>query len=107
MRRYLDAAWERAMKVQDVILRAMAKTITWWQGAEIMGISDRSMRRWKRRYKEKLPFALGIGAGWCRGVRAQRSRLSRLGWIGWRRDGRVAPRLTRSALHRTVRGAGW
>jgi transposase len=40
------------MKVQDVILRAMAKTITWWQAAEIMGISDRSLRRWKRRYEE-------------------------------------------------------
>jgi hypothetical protein len=37
------------MKVQDVILRAMAKTITWWQAAEIMGISDHSLRRWKCR----------------------------------------------------------
>jgi len=26
-----EAAWERAMKVQEVILRAMAKRITWWQ----------------------------------------------------------------------------
>jgi transposase len=30
----------------------MAKTITWWQAAEIIGISDRSMRRWKQRYEE-------------------------------------------------------
>jgi transposase len=52
MRRYTDTAWERAMKIQDVILRAMAKTITWWQAAEIIGISDRSMRRWKQRYEE-------------------------------------------------------
>jgi transposase len=52
MRRYTDAAWERAMKIQDVILRAMAKTMTWWQAAEIIGISDRSMRRWKQRYEE-------------------------------------------------------
>jgi len=37
---------ERAMKVQEVILRAMAKKITWWQAAEILGISERSMRRW-------------------------------------------------------------
>ena len=34
-----------AMKVQEVILRALAKKITWWQAAEIIGISDRSMRR--------------------------------------------------------------
>jgi len=40
------------MKVQEVILRAMAKKITWWQAAEIIGISDRWMRRWRERYEE-------------------------------------------------------
>ena len=49
---YPKAARERAMKVQDVILRAMAKKITWWQAAEIIGISDRHMRRWRERYEE-------------------------------------------------------
>jgi transposase len=43
---------ERAMKVQEVILRALAKRITWWQAAEIIGLSDRQMRRWKERYEE-------------------------------------------------------
>ena len=43
---------ERAMKVQEVILRAAAKKITWWQAAEIIGISDRHMRRWRERYEE-------------------------------------------------------
>jgi len=52
MRRYPETAWERTVKIQDVILRAMAKKITWWQAAEIIGISDRSMRRWKGRYEE-------------------------------------------------------
>ena len=52
MRRSSEAAWERMMKVQEVILRAMAKRITWWQAAEILGISDRSLRRWKRRYEQ-------------------------------------------------------
>src|SRR5437867_10174700 len=46
------AAMERAMKVQEVILRALAKKITWWQAAEIIGISDRHMRRWRERYEE-------------------------------------------------------
>lgn len=46
---YTRAAVERAMKVQEVILRAMAKKITWWQAAEIIGISDRQMRRWRER----------------------------------------------------------
>src|ERR1700739_2819152 len=52
MESYPRAAVERAMKVQEVILRAMAKKITWWQAAEIIGISDRSMRRWRERYEE-------------------------------------------------------
>src|SRR5580692_7282738 len=52
MPNYSAVAWERAMKVQEVILRAMAKKITWWQAAEIVGLSDRSMRRWRQRYVE-------------------------------------------------------
>ena len=40
------------MKIQEVILRAMAREITWWQAAEVIGISDRSMRRWRERYQE-------------------------------------------------------
>src|ERR1700694_5686536 len=49
---YTKAAMERAMKVQEVILRAVAKKITWYQAAEILGISDRPMRRWRERYEE-------------------------------------------------------
>ena len=32
------------MKLQDVILRAMAKKITWLEAAEIIGVCDRTMR---------------------------------------------------------------
>src|SRR5512140_428283 len=49
---YPRPAVERAMKIQEVILRAMAKRISWWQAAEIIGISDRSMRRWRERFEE-------------------------------------------------------
>jgi len=38
-------------EVQEVILRAMAKRIPGWQAAEIIGISDRHMRRWRERYE--------------------------------------------------------
>src|ERR1700720_1966386 len=34
------------------MLQAMAKKISWWQAAEILGISDRHMRRWRERYEE-------------------------------------------------------
>src|SRR5579864_7487483 len=40
---------ERMMKVQDVLLKAMAKKITWWTAAEIIGVTDRTMRRWRER----------------------------------------------------------
>jgi transposase len=49
---YSKAAMERAMKIQEVILRAMAKKITWWQAAEILGFSDRHLRRVRERYQE-------------------------------------------------------
>ena len=37
------------MKVQDVLLKAMAWKITWWGAAEILGVTDRTMRRWRER----------------------------------------------------------
>src|SRR5580693_1679583 len=49
---YSRTAMERAMKIQEIILRAYAKKITWWQAAEIVGITDRQMRRWRERYEE-------------------------------------------------------
>jgi transposase len=47
--RYSAAGMERMMKVQDVLLKAMAKKITWWSAAEIIGVCDRTMRRWRER----------------------------------------------------------
>src|SRR5215204_1486123 len=51
MKQMTPAAVERAMKLQDVMLRAMAKRITWFQAAEILGISCRQMQRWKTRFE--------------------------------------------------------
>jgi transposase len=42
---------ERAMKVQEVILKAVAGKLKWWEAAEIIGVSDRTMRRWRERYE--------------------------------------------------------
>lgn len=51
MKHFSQAAVERAMKVQEIILRAIAKKITWLQAAQIIGISPRQMRRRLRRYE--------------------------------------------------------
>jgi transposase len=40
------------MKLQDVLLKAMAKKITWWEAAEIIGVTDRTMRRWRERMED-------------------------------------------------------
>lgn len=49
---YPAAEVERMMKLQDVLLKAMAKKITWWEAAEIIGVTDRTMRRWRERMEE-------------------------------------------------------
>ncbi len=43
---------ERAMKFQEVILRAVSKQITWMEAAEILGMSDRNMRRYRNRLEK-------------------------------------------------------
>ena len=40
------------MKVQEVMLRAMAKRLTWVQAAEILGMGERQLRRWHRGYEK-------------------------------------------------------
>lgn len=44
-------AVERAMKAQEVILRAANRQISWIAAARILGVSDRTMRRMKWRYE--------------------------------------------------------
>jgi Helix-turn-helix domain len=45
------AAVERAMKIQEVIMRALSGAITWLQAADILGLDPRSVRRWRARYE--------------------------------------------------------
>jgi len=40
------------MKIQEVILKAMAGKLKWWEAAEIIGVTDRTMRRWRQQYQE-------------------------------------------------------
>jgi hypothetical protein len=48
---YSSTAVEQAMKVEEVLLRASAGKIMWWQAAEIIGISNRQLRRRPKRYE--------------------------------------------------------
>jgi len=48
---YPEAAWERAMKVQEVIMKALTGELHWYRAAEILGFSPRTLRRWRERYE--------------------------------------------------------
>ena len=43
---------ERMMKLQDVLLKAMANKISWVSAAELIGVTPRTMRRWRSRLEE-------------------------------------------------------
>lgn len=47
---YPDAAWERAMTVQEVMMRALSGELHWFRAADILGWSPRTIRRWRERY---------------------------------------------------------
>jgi transposase len=48
---YPASSRERAMKAEEVILRALSKQITFWQAARILRISPRHLRRIYDRYR--------------------------------------------------------
>src|SRR5947199_4414920 len=52
------AAVERAMKRQEVIMRALSGTLTWRQAADMLGVEPRSVRRWRARFEAGGAVAL-------------------------------------------------
>ena len=58
MHSLVATAVERAMKLQEVILRALSGALTWVQAAEILGIDPRSLRRWRARYESDQQLGL-------------------------------------------------
>ena len=48
---YAGAAWERAMMLQEVMLKALSGELHWFRAADILGMSPRALRRWRERYE--------------------------------------------------------
>jgi len=48
---YSMTATVKAMKIQEVILKAVSQQILWTEAADIIGVSYRTMKRWKARYQ--------------------------------------------------------
>lgn len=63
-------AQERMMKVQEVLMRAVSREISWIQAAEILGCTTRTLRRWRWRYENYGTRALVDGR--TRGHRSPR-----------------------------------
>ncbi len=87
MRFYSEAAMEKAMKRQEVILRAYAKKITWLAAAEILGCWARQLRRIKAEHQEHGFHALFDG---------------RLGKASPRRIAKESRRGSSAAVQRTI-----
>jgi len=49
---YTRAAVERAMKVQEAMLRALSGRQSWLQVADVLGVSPRTVRRLRWRYEQ-------------------------------------------------------
>ena len=49
---YPPVAVERAMKRNEIVLKAMSGELSWIRAAEIAGITARQMRRLKRAYQQ-------------------------------------------------------
>ncbi len=56
MKLYPESAMRRAMKVVEVILKAIGKEIKWIQAGDILGVTPRTIRRMRAAYQEQ-----GIG----------------------------------------------
>src|SRR6266850_1268617 len=55
---FAGAEVERAMKMQEVILRALSGSLTWVQAADILDLDPRTVRRWRARFEAN--GALGL-----------------------------------------------
>jgi len=55
---YAAAVVERAMKMQEVILRVLSGALTWLQAADILDLDPRTLRRWRARFNAN--GALGL-----------------------------------------------
>ena len=70
-------ALERTMRVQEVMLQVMAGKLTWIQAAEVLGVSARTMRRYRWRIEQQGTRGCWTGAAWTGpGTRCRRPNSS-------------------------------
>ena len=55
---YAESEWERTMRVQEVMMRALSGELHWFRAAEILGVDVRTMRRWREKFERNGCHAL-------------------------------------------------
>jgi transposase len=55
---YAESEWERTMRVQEVMMRALSGELHWFRAAEILGVDARTMRRWREKFERNGCHAL-------------------------------------------------
>jgi len=55
---YAESEWERAMRVQEVMMRALSGELHWFQAADVLGVDVRTMRRWREKFERNGCHAL-------------------------------------------------
>jgi transposase len=55
---YAESEWERVMRVQEVMMRALSGEIHWFKAAGILGVDVRTMRRWREQFEHRGCHAL-------------------------------------------------
>jgi transposase len=53
MQDYPRSQWERIMKIQEVFGRAYENRITWREASLILGVDERTIRRWKHKARDE------------------------------------------------------
>ena len=55
---YPESEWERVMRVQEVMMRALSGEIHWFEAATILDVDVRTMRRWREQFEQRGCHAL-------------------------------------------------
>jgi len=48
---FASPLWERAVTIREVLARAISGEYSWWQAADILEMSPRTLRRWRLRWQ--------------------------------------------------------
>jgi len=88
----------RMIKFSSILSRYEAAEFSQAEAAELLGIGERTFRRWRQRFEERAKLACLIG-GW---VRPRASGFLRIGAKRWRRCIARVTRVSRPSIFMSI-----